>query len=559
MPFSTNQNNRSLLDSAARLVRERAVPGSRFWNLMHTSTPAQVPYLGSAADRLSGREWDSVSADLSDLQLPYTDRLVRSIDPSQPQIGDMPPQPPTLRGGFGAMLVRIVRRALFWYTGQIGALHALVAGSASELARSLHQTRIQQRRHDVFVSGLQERLEALERQAEVTHNDGLSQINRLAERLDVLTNQSAHHETSLRAVQESHKELLTAAGLEQNSIRDSFAQLNHTITSMEEQGQRQTQTLLERISLLEGASRGHHQQSIELTGERLDRIDQTLTDHQHTTNDLQEQVKAARQQLHETKTRLLQQDLRLTMLLREARKNHLKENGPLTAGADDVGHMLDPLFVDHARTFRGSREEIKNRLRVYLASAQEAFQAAAPAPALDLGCGRGEWLEVLAKAGIPARGYDWNRELVNGCGELGLNAAEGAIPQVLRTLPDESCSIISAFHLVEHISFQDLLELIDQTVRLLKTGGIAIFETPDPKNLLVSSNNFYLDPTHHHPIPSELLAFLVESRGLCEPRVIPLSPFPDYLHLQGSDCPAVKFLNEQFFGPQEYGVIAHKA
>ena len=91
--------------------------------------------------------------------------------------------------------------------------------------------------------------------------------------------------------------------------------------------------------------------------------------------------------------------------------------------------------------------------------------------------------------------------------------AEGDIFQFLQTLPDESRSIVTAFHILEHIRFSDMVDLIDQAVRILKPGGIVIFETPNPKNLFVSSNNFYLDPTHLNPIPSEFLAFLVEARG----------------------------------------------
>jgi O-antigen chain-terminating methyltransferase len=74
----------------------------------------------------------------------------------------------------------------------------------------------------------------------------------------------------------------------------------------------------------------------------------------------------------------------------------------------------------------------------------------------------------------------------------------------------------------------------------------------------VSSNNFYLDPTHRHPIPSDLLAFVVEARGLCDAKVMPLSPYPDYFRLPDSECPAVRFINDHFYGPQDYGIVAFK-
>ena len=142
---------------------------------------------------------------------------------------------------------------------------------------------------------------------------------------------------------------------------------------------------------------------------------------------------------------------------------------------------------------------------------------------------------------------------------MGFDAVESDISQFLQTVPDESCSIVTAFHIVEHLPFRNVVELIDHAVRMLKPGGIAIFETPNPKNLFVSSNNFYMDPTHRNPIPSEFLAFLVEARGLCDPKVLHLSPYPDYFHLQQSDCPAVKFINDHFYGPQDYGIVARKA
>jgi len=141
---------------------------------------------------------------------------------------------------------------------------------------------------------------------------------------------------------------------------------------------------------------------------------------------------------------------------------------------------------------------------------------------------------------------------------MSLDVRHGHLPRILSSIPDESLSAVTAFHVLEHVSFADLLEIIDHAVRILKPGGIAIFETPNPKNMFVGANNFYLDPTHRHPIPSELLAFIVETRGLCDPTVLALSPYPDYFRLTGPECPAVQFINDHFFGAQDYGIVAHK-
>ena len=160
--------------------------------------------------------------------------------------------------------------------------------------------------------------------------------------------------------------------------------------------------------------------------------------------------------------------------------------------------------------------------------------------------------------GVPASGIDWNRDLVAACRERGLDASEGDILQMLLSFTDESRSIVTAFHVLEHIAFETLLEVVDQAVRVLKPGGIAIFETPNPRNLFVSSNNFYLDPRISVPCQANSWRLLWKLRGLCDPTVIPLSPYPDHLHLAGSDCPAVQFINEHFYGPQDYGVVARK-
>jgi O-antigen chain-terminating methyltransferase len=291
---------------------------------------------------------------------------------------------------------------------------------------------------------------------------------------------------------------------------------------------------------------------------RVGQIEERLAD---VGRGIEAEGREVRRQIHNERTRLVQQEFRLNLLLREVRKDSHGEGLADAAQtiAEDIGHANDALFVEHARAFRGERAEIKSRLAVYVPYVQQAFAATTRAPALDLGCGRGEWLELLRETEIPASGIDWNHELIEGCRERGFHVSQGGIPRILSTIPDESLSIVTAFHVLEHIAFSDLLEVIDHAVRMLKPGGVAIFETPNPKNSFVSSNNFYLDPTHRHPIPSELLAFVVEARGLCDPKVMPLSPYPDHFHLSGSECPAVQFINDHFYGPQDYGIVAFKA
>jgi O-antigen chain-terminating methyltransferase len=92
----------------------------------------------------------------------------------------------------------------------------------------------------------------------------------------------------------------------------------------------------------------------------------------------------------------------------------------------------------------------------------------------------------------------------------------------------------------------------------LKPGGLAIFETPNPQNVLVGSHNFYIDPTHRHPIPCLTAQFLLEARGLCDVEIVHLHPYAEsYKVLDGGTELARRF-NEYFYGPQDYAVIGRR-
>ena len=160
--------------------------------------------------------------------------------------------------------------------------------------------------------------------------------------------------------------------------------------------------------------------------------------------------------------------------------------------------------------YRGSVELIRERLRVYLPFALPCKKTHTKPTALDLGCGRGEWLDVLKEHGFDSIGIDIDANMLKDCQERGLTVKEADALTFLKQCADESYAIISAFHFVEHIEFEDVHVLTREAMRALKPGGLLILETPNPESLLVGTAQFYLDPTHRHPLPAELLAFAVE-------------------------------------------------
>lgn len=162
---------------------------------------------------------------------------------------------------------------------------------------------------------------------------------------------------------------------------------------------------------------------------------------------------------------------------------------------------------------RGSRELIKQRLGVYLAFVQPLAQRHPGLPVLDLGCGRGEWLELLQANQIAAHGIDLDEGMLAACRERGLSVRHADALRHLATLPAHSQLAVTGFHIAEHLLFADLQTLLTQARRVLVPGGLLILETPNPENLVVGSATFYIDPSHQRPLPSQLLSFLVEYQG----------------------------------------------
>lgn len=213
-------------------------------------------------------------------------------------------------------------------------------------------------------------------------------------------------------------------------------------------------------------------------------------------------------------------------------------------------HKFDALYAALEDNFRGTREKIKENFAVYLPYVKEL------APVVDLGCGRGEWLELLSEAGIKARGVDTNRIQIEQCRARGFNVGEEDFVAHLRGLSDASVGAVTGFHIVEHVSLETLITLLNETLRVLRPGGVAIFETPNPENVLVGSNYFYMDPTHRHPLPSELMHFLLESRGFQALEILHLHPWESG-RVAGESEVTDRF-NAYFYGPMDYAIVGRK-
>ena len=216
--------------------------------------------------------------------------------------------------------------------------------------------------------------------------------------------------------------------------------------------------------------------------------------------------------------------------------------------------MPDTFYRAFEERFRGSRELVKSRLSIYLPFI-EPLRDLFPHPlVVDLGCGRGEWLEILGERGFEAQGVDVDDSMLAACRERGLAVHTRDACDFLKELPNDSQIVVSAFHVVEHIPFSDLETIVREALRVLKPGGFLIMETPNPENLVVGTSSFYLDPSHQRPIPPQLLAFLPEISGFKRTKIIRLQETKTF----GPSSTAPTLLEVLTGVSPDYAVVAQK-
>ena len=179
----------------------------------------------------------------------------------------------------------------------------------------------------------------------------------------------------------------------------------------------------------------------------------------------------------------------------------------------------DSVYLDFENRFRGTREMIKDRLMSYSCFIDK-LKLIPNAFVLDIGCGRGEWLEVMRDSNINAEGVDLNKAMVSFNQNNNFNVAYGDCIKYLEEVKSELYDAITGFQLIEHLPFNNMFLLFKLSLNALKQGGFVLFETPNNNNLLVSSSSFYSDPTHVNKLTPETLKFYLEQAGFRQVEII---------------------------------------
>jgi SAM-dependent methyltransferase len=232
-----------------------------------------------------------------------------------------------------------------------------------------------------------------------------------------------------------------------------------------------------------------------------------------------------------------------------------------------TGELSSAAYLAFEDRHRGSLDEIRRRQREYL----DLFTQV---PILDLGCGRGEFLQLCREAQREARGIDINPAMVASCRDAGLDVVQAEALAYLQGLPDDSLGGIFCAQVIEHLTSEAFVALARLAHAKLRPGGVLVCETPNPASLTVFAGPFYVDLTHIKPIHAEAARFVLDAAGFQDVELRFVNPYPfegtlqpikTFWYMRPYEEEFLQALNENFarvnrilWGPQDYAVVGHK-
>jgi SAM-dependent methyltransferase len=446
------------------------------------------------------------------LQVPLPDLLpiLHAKDAAEAKvaaIGSVNPRPPGFANNLIQGTKRRVARALQWFVRDQVDFNRSMLGVVDALLNALNE------QNRVTVA-LAQRLEEMQASAEQRVAEALAESARIRAEARELTDVRTHWYTWRL---EWEQKLVQNEAILLRSVADLQAGFQH------------------RLALLEA---GHR----ELVSQQHANFAQALDKRSH---EMQEQVWKGLAEL-----RQLYQELRLEHERHiRGQFQMLQVRAAKPEVASSTSPAQSPIPIDYRRfaaRFRGSEESIRERMRWYVPLFREH------SPVLDLGCGRGEFLQLLGEAGIQGRGVDLDVEAAR---DKGLDVVEGDFFRHLESLPDASLGGIFCSQVVEHLEPARVPALISLAASKLRSGGLLAIETPDPASLAIFATHFYIDPTHTRPVPSALAAFYMEEAGFGAINVHRLAPAIEAIP---SLSALPDDLREALFGGLDYAIVGYR-
>jgi len=258
---------------------------------------------------------------------------------------------------------------------------------------------------------------------------------------------------------------------------------------------------------------------------------------------------------------------RLEVVSEEVRavRGSLAASAPLPAVAAAASQAAAAsAYTAFENRYRGSRDEIRRRLAEY------ADRFVGCDPVVDLGCGRGEFLQALRERGVSARGVEGNVNAARECRETGLDVVEGDLVDYLRAQATGSLGGVFAAQVAEHVPPPALSALLAEAHRALRPGGLLLLETVNPRSVTGFLEVYNRDLTHERPLHPDTLRFVAAAAGFTDVRVEMRTPVSGEAQLQpvpteGLPQPSAAVLNENvarlnalLYGCLEYALVARR-
>ena len=323
------------------------------------------------------------------------------------------------------------------------------------------------------------------------------------------------------------------------------------------------------------------QRQVEFNAEMVRLMNQLVGDYRYRVNHLEQQLVKMTEEQRTQQERSEDLDRRLAELTQEIRAQKIAVEELLSGwrsgmAAGPSGPARPEGGLDRLRAFeylrfenrhRGAETEIRTRQQAYLPYFKQTGLV------VDIGCGRGEFLQLLREAGVPARGVELNPEMVQVAKQKGVEVIQEDGLEHLRGLPDRKLGGIFLSQVIEHLGAENLRELVRTAFLKLAPGGVLLAETVNPQCLTTFSGAFYVDLSHHNPIHPEAARFLWETMGFRQVSLLYVSPYPVEMRLKEmvrrddesyEDETArvlnenVQRLNDLLYGYQDYAVVGYK-
>ena len=262
-------------------------------------------------------------------------------------------------------------------------------------------------------------------------------------------------------------------------------------------------------------------------------------------------------------SKFIRDEIQLEVAQLQRKIDAARASGPITpttaapAPISSSPAIDDALYIALEDAFRGDPIVIRARQHQYVPYVQNVVSQTAPL--LDIGCGRGEWLNILKDSNIPATGIDTNAASVQECSAQGLNVLHADAITYLSNAKEQSLGAITLFQVLEHLPFATMVHLLRLALRALVPGGVLIAEVPNSETLSVGASTFWIDPTHERPLFPGLLEFLATEVGYTSVEGVyssPLAPEPDFSELAPHVREPLLAMHRQLNGNGDFAIIA---